>query len=67
MTNTRPKVALDGQYNFEEAAQLLGVDRRTIYRWRKQGYLPETKRRRVNRRAYILGRHILRVYDALCS
>ncbi len=67
MTNTRPKVALDGRYSFQEAADILGIDRRTIYRWRKQGYLPETAPRRVNRRSYILGKHILRVYDALCS
>lgn len=65
MTNTRPHVALEGHYSFEEAAVLLGVDRRTIYRWRKMGYLPETKPRRVNRRSYILGKHIARAFDAL--
>lgn len=66
MTNTRPRVAMDGHYNFEEAASLLGVDRRTIYRWRRLGYLPETKPRKVNRRSYILGKYILRVFDAMC-
>lgn len=63
---TRPKVVLDGHYSFEEAAYLLGKDRRTIYRWRKMGYLPETKPRIANRRAYILGKYILRAYEALC-
>lgn len=66
MTNTRPRVALDGHYSFAEAAFLLGVDRKTIYRWRKLGYLPETRPRRVNRRSYILGKYIVRAFDALC-
>ena len=66
MTHTRPRVAAEGQYSFAEAADLLGVDPRTIYRWRKMGYLPETKPRRVNRRSYILGKYILRAFDALC-
>ena len=57
---------MDGQYSFAEAALLLGVDRKTIYRWRKQGYLPETKPRRINRRSYILGKYIVRAFDALC-
>ncbi len=65
MTN-RPNVALDGHYSFAEAAEILGKDPRTIYRWRKMGYLPETKSRRLNRRSYILGRHILRAFEALC-
>lgn len=66
MTNTRPRVAMDGQYSFAETALLLGVDRKTIYRWRKLGYLPETKPRRINRRSYILGKYIVRAFDALC-
>ena len=65
MTNTRPRVATDGHYSFAEAASLLGVDRKTIYRWRRLGYLPESKPRRINRRSYILGKHILRAFDAL--
>ena len=66
MTHTRPKVSPEGRYLFTEAAELLGVDRRTIYRWRKLGYLPETAPRKVNRRSYVLGKHILRVFDAVC-
>lgn len=66
MTHTRPRVAQDGRYSFTEAADLLGVDRRTIYRWRKLGYLPETAPRKVNRRSYVLGKYILRAYDAMC-
>lgn len=64
--NSRPNVVLDGHYSFCEAAELLGKDRRTIYRWRKMGYLPETRSRKGARRAYVLGRHILRAFDALC-
>ena len=66
MTNTRPHVAQDGRYSFAEAASLLGVDRKTIYRWRKLGYLPETRPRRINGRSSILGKHIIRAFEALC-
>ena len=64
--STRPHVVLDGHYTFCEAAELLGRDRRTIYRWRKMGYLPETRPRKGSRKAYVLGRYILREFDALC-
>jgi len=66
MTNTRPRVVSDGHYSFQEAADLLGIDRRTIYRWRKMGYIPVTKPRRTNGRSYILGKYILRAFDAVC-
>lgn len=62
----KPHVVLEGHYSFVEAAELLGKDRRTIYRWRRMGYLPETKPRKANRKGYILGRHILKAYEALC-
>jgi len=62
----KPNVAIDGHYSFTEAAILLGKDPRTIYRWRKMGYLPETKSRRFNRKGYILGKHILRAFEVLC-
>lgn len=64
MTNTRPNVAKNGLYNFKQTAILLEVDRRTIYRWRKLGYLPETKSALFGSN-YILGKHILRVFDVL--
>lgn len=63
---TKPNVALEGHYSYAEAAFLLGKDPRTIYRWRKMGYLPETRPRKGGRKAYVLGRYILRAYDALC-
>ena len=66
MTNTRPNVRPNDTFLFTEAAKLLGVDRKTIYRWRKLGYLPVTRPRMVNHRCYVLGKHILRVWDAMC-
>lgn len=63
--STRPRIPLDGHYTFVEAAALLGKDRRTIYRWRKMGYLPETRSRLMSK-GFILGKHILKAYDALC-
>lgn len=62
----KPKVVLDGHYSFADAAALLNKDPKTIYRWRRMGYLPETKSRRQGGRGYILGRHILRAFEALC-
>ena len=62
----RPHIVLDAHYSFTEAAELLDVDRKTIYRWRKLGYLPVTRPRMVNHRCYVLGKHILRVWDAMC-
>ena len=47
-----------------EAAHYLGVDRKTIYRWRKCGYL-KTKKHRHNNRPFVLGRDILKIFD-LC-
>ena len=64
MTNSRPHVTLDGQYSMTEAAALLKVDRKTIYRWRKMGYL-KTKTHRHNKLPFVLGREILRLFD-LC-
>lgn len=64
MTNSRPRIALNDTFNFQEAADLLGVDRRTIYRWRRMGYIKVTKPRKVNKREYILGKELLKVYDA---
>lgn len=66
MTHVRPKVSPEGRYSFAEAAEILEVDPKTIYRWRKLGYLPQTAPRKVNRRPCILGKHILRVFDAVC-
>lgn len=63
MTNSRPHVALDGQYSMTEAAAILKVDPKTIYRWRQSGYL-KTKQHRHNKRPFVLGRDILRIFDA---
>lgn len=64
MTTTRPHVALEGRYSLADAARILEVDRKTIYRWRKCGYLKE-KKHRFNKRPFILGRDLLRIFDAI--
>lgn len=61
----KPHVAVDGHYSFAEAAEILGKSTRTIYRWRKMGYLPETKSR-FSQKGFILGKHILRAYEGAC-
>lgn len=65
MTPKPRSIAVDGHYSFTEAAIILGKSARTIYRWRKMGYLPETKSR-FTQKGYILGKHILRAFEALC-
>lgn len=62
MTTKRPRVALDGHYSVTEVADMLEVDRKTIYRWRKCGYL-KSQRQRHSTRAVILGREILKLFD----
>lgn len=62
MVNTRPSVRLTDQFSMVETANVLGVDRKTIYRWRKCGYL-KTKHCRHGNREYILGSEILKIYD----
>ena len=57
----RPKVCLDGHYSMTETAELLNKDRRTIYRWRKIGFLKTKKYRHCNRE-YVLGREINRLF-----
>lgn len=44
-----------------EAAFLLDVDRRTIYRWRKMGYI-KTKKYRHCGREYIMGRELVKFF-----
>ena len=39
MTNERPKVSPSSRYCESEAARLLGVNRRTIARWRESGQI----------------------------
>lgn len=62
MTSSRPRVALDGQYTMTDAARILGVDRKTIWRWRECGYM-KSRTHRHNRRPFVLGREILKMYD----
>ena len=63
MTNKRPHVTPTERYSITEVAQILEVDRSTIYRWIEIRYL-RPKRRRVNNRLFVLGSEILRVFDA---
>lgn len=39
MTNERPNVSPASRYCESEAARLLGVDRRTVARWRESGQI----------------------------
>lgn len=39
MTTERPRVSPAGRYTQAQAARLLGVDRRTVMRWRDSGHI----------------------------
>ena len=64
MTTTRPNIRPTDQFSISDTARLLGVDRKTIYRWRKYGYF-KTKTRRINKMPFVEGREILKIFD-LC-
>ena len=64
MTTARPNVKPTDQFSVSEAAILLGVTRSTLYRWMGCGYL-KTKKRRINKRPFVEGKEILKIYD-LC-
>jgi excisionase family DNA binding protein len=65
MTSTRPNVALDGHYSISEAASLLGVHRKTIYRWIGNGYMKKRSYRH-SRRPFVVGTEIIKIFNA-CS
>ena len=68
MTNIRPRVAFDGHYSISETASLLGVARKTIYRWIDSGYL--TRRLyRHSKAPFIVGTEIIRIFNsnAVCK
>lgn len=58
MTATRPDVSPHGLYSGRETARLLGVDRHTITRWKRELRLvPHTDDGRY------LGKHIVAVWN----
>ena len=46
-----------------EVATILGVNRKTVYRWRQTGYF-KTQKHRHNHQPFAYGREILKIYDA---
>ena len=63
ITSTRPDVPLDKQCSIAEAADLLGVRPKTVYRWIAKG-LVKARKKRVNNAQFIYGREIIRVWQA---
>jgi excisionase family DNA binding protein len=61
MTNNPPQVAMNGKYNQTEAAALLGVDRKTIYRYIKSGLLKAHQGR--SGRLFLTGEDIKRCWN----
>lgn len=63
MTNTRPRVVLDGHYSITETASLLQVHPRTIQRWVNSGYMKK-KTYRHSKRPFIQGFEIIKIFNA---
>lgn len=61
MTNLPPKVTANGKYNQTEAAALLEIDRKTVYRYIKSGLLKAHKGR--SGRLFLLGADITRCWN----
>jgi predicted site-specific integrase-resolvase len=63
MTAEEPKISPNAKYSCTQAAKLLGVDIKTLYRWRKNGLVKEGIRR-CNGLPFIKGSEIKRIWDA---
>lgn len=61
MVSEEPKVVLSARYSVEQACALLGISRRTIYRYTKDGKIRCGIRRASHRRFYF-GSEILRCW-----
>ncbi len=65
MTNERPNVSPAARYCESEAARLLGVDRRTVARWRESGQIRPVLGMGIRSgRVYYKGTEIERVWSA---
>ncbi len=64
ITTTRPEVEYKGNYTQTQAAKALGVDRHTIARYVKKGYL-KCKVRRFDQKTVIPGSEILKLWGGM--
>jgi len=63
MITTRPQVDYKGLYSQAQAARALGVDRHTIARYVKQGYI-NVRIRRTDKKTVIPGSEILKAWGS---
>lgn len=64
MIATRPNVDYKGLYSQAQAARALGVDRHTISRYVKNGYI-KVRVRRTDHKTVIAGSEILKVWGGM--
>lgn len=64
MTTDPPKVNSKGMYNVSQTAKLLGIDRKTVYRYTESGDLQSVRRACTSGRRSYLGSEILRFWGA---
>jgi len=62
MVTEHPNVTPFGHYTKQQAADALGVNRRTIYRWCRAGLL-HLRYNKVLHTNYILGSDILKLWE----
>ena len=61
MNIEKPQISPTGKYSTAQAAQILGVDRRTILRWHKSGMLRGTY---YGSKKYYKGVELIRAYHS---
>lgn len=63
MAGPRPDIDPRGKYSETQAARLLGVNRSTLYRWKRLGYIKPRPQRHNGWPRY-LGRDLLTLFEA---
>ena len=63
MVSTVPNIRDDARLSLSEAARIMEIDRKTLYKYHKSGKL-NVFYRRLNNRPYVLGKDLLKVWYA---
>lgn len=64
MTDRYPDIDPRGRYNETQAAKKLGVNRSTLYRWKRKGIIKPSIQKHNGWPSY-LGRDLLKLYNAV--
>lgn len=62
LTSLPPDIHPEGKYNAKETAKLLGINRRTLYRWVKSGRMKPPRISRATRKPRFSGKDLLTLW-----